>query len=116
MLGFSHFRLNIRAQTIYLLLLLLLIIPVIFVKADTLTPTATISVNGTSATGILHTRLSTNNVWSGEINQTAGAQVRLNALHAPLVRIHVGDDGWPEAMPEVKYDNWNFSALNTLIN
>jgi Glycosyl hydrolase catalytic core len=119
MLRFSHFSLNIRSQTTYLLLLLLLlllIIPVIFVKADTPTPTTTISVNGTSTTGILNTRLSTNNVWSGEINQTSGAQARLNALHAPLVRIHVGDDGWPVAMPEVKYNNWDFSALNTLVN
>lgn len=97
-------------------MLLLLTIPIIFVKANASTPTATISVKGTSATGILHTQLSTNNVWSGEINQAPGAQARLNALHAPLVRIHVGDDGWPEAMPEVIYNNWDFSALNTLVN
>jgi hypothetical protein len=116
MLRFSHFRLNFRSQTIYLLPLLLLTIPVIFVKANASTPTATISVTGTSATGILHTQLSTNNVWSGEINEAPGAQARLNALHAPLVRIHVGDDGWPEAMPEIKYNNWNFSSLNTLVN
>jgi hypothetical protein len=117
MLRVSHFRLNFRSLTIYLLLLLLLLsIPVIFVKADTPTPTATISVNGTSAAAVLQTQLSTNNVWSGEINQAPGAQALLNALHAPLVRLHVGDDGWPVAMPEIKYDNWDFSALNTLVN
>lgn len=50
------------------------------------------------------------------LDQAPGAQARLNALKAPLVRIHVGDDGWPEAMPELNYGQWDFSALDALVN
>ncbi len=123
MFRFSHlpfwpFRLRIGSKTIYLfLLLLLLVIPVILpVKASITTSTATISVNGTSVTGKLHTRLSTNDVWSGMVDQTTGAQAHLDAYHPPLVRIHAGTDGWPGALPEIQYGKWDFGPLNMLVN
>lgn len=79
--------------------------------------TGTVIVNATSPTGqTLSTQLSTNNVWSGMLDQAPNGQQLLDELHAPLVRIHVGDDGWPEAMPEIKYNQWNFGALDALIS
>ena len=76
-------------------------------------PTVTVT---TTQVGPLSTQLSTNSVWSGEIDQYPGAVRRFRALAAPLVRIHVGDDGWPVAMPEVRQDHWSFTALNVLVN
>src|SRR6266566_930543 len=121
-LSHSHFwpiRLHFDAKTKYLLflLLLLLIIPVLLpVKASTTPSTVNISVNGASATGILQTQLSTNDVWSGMVTQVPGAQAKLNAYHPPLVRIHAGTDGWPGALPEIQYGKWDFSPLNDLVN
>src|SRR6266581_1504719 len=123
MFRLSHSRfwpisLHFDSKKKYLIFLLLLfIIPVLLpVKASTTPSTVTISVKGTSATGILHTRMSTNNVWSGMVNQTSGAQAHLNAYHPPLVRIHAGTDGWPGALPEIHYGKWDFGPLNTLVN
>ena len=123
---FWPFRLLSGAKRNYLVfLLLLLIIPVLLpVKASNTSSTSStsstskvhISVNGISATGILHTQLSTNDVWSGMLTQVPGAQAELNAYHPPLVRIHAGTDGWPGALPEIQYDKWDFSPLNNLVN
>jgi Glycosyl hydrolases family 39 len=77
--------------------------------------TATVTVNGTTSHGVIQTQLSTNDVWSGMLAQAPGARARLKALGAPLVRLHVGDDGWPEAMPEIVKGKWNFSALDALV-
>jgi Glycosyl hydrolases family 39 len=97
-----------------LLSLLFIVVPRREIAAAA-TTTATIIVTS-AATGTMETQMSTNNVWSGMIDQTAGAQQELNALHAPLVRLHIGDDGWPEAMPELNQGQWNFSALDSLVN
>ena len=96
------FRLHLDSKKRYLLfLLLLLVMPGILpVSASTTTSTASISVNGTSATGKLLTQLSTNDVWSGMVTQAPGGQTKLNAYHPPLVRIHAGTDGWPGALPQ----------------
>ena len=75
----------------------------------------TITVSAITA-GKIQTQLSTNNVWSGMVDGAPGAQAKLNALKAPYVRIHVGDDGSPVAMPDVKQGAWDFAALNTLVN
>jgi len=50
------------------------------------------------------------------VNQTSGAQAKLNAYHPPLVRIHAGTDGWPGALPEIHYGKWDFSPLNDLVH
>jgi hypothetical protein len=99
---------------VLLLSLLVIVVPRHGIAAAA-TTTATITVTST-ATGTMQTQMSTNNVWSGMIDQTTGAQQALNALHAPLVRLHVGDDGYPEAMPDLNQGQWDFSALNTLVN
>ena len=75
----------------------------------------TVTVTATQL-GPLSTQISTNSVWSGEIDQYPGAVRRFRALAAPLVRIHVGDDGWPVAMPEVRQNHWSFTALDVLVN
>jgi hypothetical protein len=74
-----------------------------------------VSVGGTSG-ATLSAQLSTNDVWSGMVDQAPGGQASLNALHAPYVRIHVGDDGWPEAMPEIVQNQWSFASLDALVN
>lgn len=76
---------------------------------------ASVTVSSTSA-GPLLTQLSTNNVWSGMLDGSSAALSNFRALKAPLVRIHVGDDGSPVAMPEVKQGAWSFAALDTLVN
>src|SRR4051812_29686426 len=74
--------------------------------------TATITVSNTPS-GTVQTQLSTNNVWSGMVDQYPAAVKNFNALALPLVRIHIGDDGSPAAMPEVKQGSWSFAALDT---
>lgn len=77
-------------------------------------PTVTVT---DTAGPIVSTQLSTNNVWSGMLDQAPNGQAELNALHAPFVRIHVGDDGGSaEAMPEIKQGQWSFSNLDALVN
>lgn len=65
----------------------------------------TITVTNTPQ-GTIHTQLSTNNVWAGSIDQAPGGPASFDALHAPLVRIHVGDDGGAVSMPEVQQSQW----------
>ena len=64
---------------------------------------------------VVNTQLSTNDVWAGLLGAVPSGQGELTALHAPLVRLHVGDDGNP-AMPEVQKDQWDFTNLDTLVN
>jgi hypothetical protein len=66
---------------------------------------ATVTV-GSASGGVMQTQLSTNNVWSGMLDQAPGAPTEFNALHDPLVRIHVGDDGGNQAMPEINKGKW----------
>ncbi len=66
--------------------------------------------------GPLSMQLSTNDVWSGMLAQTPGGLSSLRALHMPLVRLHVGDDGWPVAMPEVVRGRWSMAALDRLVD
>ncbi len=66
---------------------------------------STITVT-TTPQAIIQTRLSTNNVWAGSIDQAPGGPASFDALHAPLVRIHVGDDGGNVSMPEVQQGQW----------
>src|SRR5262249_6048709 len=75
----------------------------------------TVTVDGT-AVGSLSTQVSTNDVWSGMIAQNATAAAYFKSLAMPLVRIHVGDDGWPVAMPETKQGSWSFAALGVLVD
>src|SRR5947209_8916033 len=77
--------------------------------------TATVTVTNTPS-GTVQTQLSTNNVWSGMVDQYPAAVKNFNALALPLVRIHIGDDGSPAAMPEVKQGSWSFAALDALVN
>lgn len=65
----------------------------------------TITVTTTPQTTI-QTQLSTNNVWAGSLDQAPGGPASFDALHAPLVRIHVGDDGGAVSMPEVQQGQW----------
>jgi hypothetical protein len=76
---------------------------------------ATVTVSSTPV-GTIGTQLSTNDVWSGMLHAAPGAAGAFTALHDPLVRIHVGDDGFPAAMPEINQGQWSFSALDTLVN
>lgn len=56
----------------------------------------------TTQTGTLQTQLSTNSVWAGAVESAPSGQAKLNALNAPLVRLHVGDDGGAQAMPRIR--------------
>jgi hypothetical protein len=76
---------------------------------------ATVTVSSTPAGSVL-TQLSTNNVWSGMIDQYPAAVKNFNSLALPLVRLHVGDDGYPAAMPEIKQGQWSMAALDALVN
>jgi hypothetical protein len=76
---------------------------------------ATVTVSNTTA-GTMQTQLSTNIVtWGSDFTQIPNAQTELNALQAPLVRLHVGDDGGP-AMPEINQGSWDMTTLNTMIS
>jgi hypothetical protein len=66
--------------------------------------TANVTVTNTNA-GTVNTQLSTNIVTWAPLNGTTGAQTKFNSLHAPLVRIHLGDDGIP-TMPEIRQNQW----------
>jgi hypothetical protein len=79
--------------------------------------TATVTVTSTQA-GTIQTQLSTNNVWAGLVDNAPGGQAKLNALHAPLIRLHVGDDGGApaEPMPEIQHNQWSFANLDVLVN
>lgn len=83
---------------------------------------ATVTVTNTPGTTI-ETQLSTNDVWSGLIDDAPGGQAKMNALHAPLVRLHVGDDSGARAMPEIRQGQWAnqnesrpFFNLDRLVN
>jgi hypothetical protein len=69
-----------------------------------------------TAAGPLDTQISSNDVWSGILDQTAAAKANFAALKLPLVRIHVGNDGDPVAMPEVKKGAWSMKALDVLVD
>lgn len=88
------------------------------IAATPVSPSGGPSVTVTNTAGAtLSTQLSTNNVWSGVLDQAPNGQSEFNALHAPLVRLHVGDDGGSaEAMPEIKQGQWSFATLDPLVN
>src|SRR5206468_870977 len=66
--------------------------------------TATVTVtNSPGAT--IQTQLSTNIVTWAPLNKVASTQTKFNALHPPLVRLHIGDDGLP-TMPEIRQNAW----------
>src|SRR4051794_31876114 len=75
----------------------------------------TVTVSSTT-TGTLSTQISTNNPWSGLIDSLPKGKANFSALNLPLVRLHIGDDGYPVAMPEVKQGQWSFTALDVLVN
>jgi hypothetical protein len=75
----------------------------------------TVTVGATSV-GPISMQITTNSVWSGMIDQFPAAKANFAALKLPLVRLHVGDDGDPVAMPEVKKNSWSFAALDVLVN
>jgi hypothetical protein len=49
------------------------------------------------------------------IDQVATAKANFAKLALPFVRLHVGNDGDPIAMPEVKKNQWSFAALDVLV-
>lgn len=76
-----------------------------------------ITVDATTAVGTWRTQMSTNIVWPGLIDEISGAQTKLNAYAPPLVRIHAGTDGGTPALPEATTrGDWDFTALNQLVN
>ena len=60
------------------------------------TSSQTVAVT-TTQIGTIQTQLSTNTVWAGSVDSAPSGQAKLNALNAPLIRIHVGDDGGAQA-------------------
>src|SRR5258708_33448124 len=77
----------------------------------------TITLNATTVVGTWGTQMSTNIVWPGLIDEISGAQTKLNAYAPPLVRIHAGTDGGTPALPEATTrGDWDFTALNQLVN
>ena len=77
----------------------------------------TITLDATTTVGTWDTQMSTNIVWPGSIDEVSGAQAKLNTYAPPLVRIHAGTDGGTPALPEATTPgNWDFTALNQLVN
>ncbi len=76
----------------------------------------TVNVSTGTSVGTLSTQISSNNTWSGLVDQNATSKANFAALNLPMVRLHVGDDGDPVAMPEVKQNQWSFAALDRLVN
>ena len=60
--------------------------------------TANVTVDAGSAGGSMQTQLSTQLVWPGTLESLPSGQTRLNALLAPLIRIHAGTDGGYDAV------------------
>jgi hypothetical protein len=57
------------------------------------------------------------------IDDTPGGQSKLNTLKAPLVRVHAGDDGGRQAIPQIKTNQWSntgesrpFENLDNLVD
>jgi hypothetical protein len=76
---------------------------------------STITVTNT-AIGTTQTQLSTNIVtWASDMTQIPNGQATLNAMHLPLVRLHVGDDGG-SAMSEINQGSWDMTTMNTMVN
>src|SRR3954453_3780561 len=76
----------------------------------------TVTVATGTSIGTISSQMSSNNVWPGLVDQNATSKANFAALNLPMVRLHVGDDGDPVAMPEVKQNQWSFAALDTLVN
>ena len=76
----------------------------------------TVTVATGSSLGTLSTQISSNNTWSGLVDQNATSKSNFAALKLPMVRLHVGDDGGAPAMPEIKQNQWSFANLDTLVN
>lgn len=67
--------------------------------------------------GPLLTRLSTNNAWSGMLDDSPAALSSFRALQAPLVRIHAGTDSDAPALPKpTASSGWSFANLDRLVN
>ena len=66
--------------------------------------------------GDLSSQITSNNVFTGLIDDNQNTKQNFNALHLPLVRVHVGDDGGYPAMPEIQYNQWSFANLDVLVN
>jgi hypothetical protein len=121
--GWNIYRkLPISAQVSLLSLSLFLMVTPVFVKSNfdirqhaASGPTVTVS-NVTM--GKIQTQLSTNDVWAGIVRDIPQGQAKLNTLHAPLVRLHIGDDGGPDAepQPELTQNQWNFTNMNVLVD
>ena len=95
----------------------------IFKKDSSFAAGAATVIVSNNSTGTIQTQLSTNNVWAGSVDSAPGGQSKLNALNAPLIRLHVGDDGGAQAMPEIRTNQWAntgesqpFQNLDNLVN
>jgi hypothetical protein len=76
----------------------------------------TVSVSSGTSLGTLSTQISSNNTWSGLVDQNSASKSNFAALNLPMVRLHVGDDGGAPAMPEIKQNQWSFANLDVLVN
>src|SRR5207245_3949770 len=78
---------------------------------------AVVSIDTTTTTGTLATRLATGFVWPGSLDRATGTRSRFNALAPPLVRVNVTTDGYPQVMPAgVTQGSWNFANLDPILN
>ncbi|MDT7569827.1 MAG: hypothetical protein QOE05_1, partial [Actinomycetota bacterium] len=63
-----------------------------FTASPAMAADASVTVSSSTA-GPLLTQLSTNNAWTGMLDDVPAALSNFRALKAPLVRIHAGTDG-----------------------
>lgn len=83
--------------------------------------TTNITVDTTTAIGYTKTGLSTQLVYHGFVEAVPGGQAKLQALNAPMIRIHAGSDaaypGYGPQLPAgVVQGAWSFAELNQLVS
>ena len=112
---------RVSAWRVVRLVSLVVIVGMLAGTRPALSATGTISVDASTAVGTSLTRLSTQVVYPGII-EDAGAQGALNSYAPPLMRIHAGTDGccWAggpgPALPEgVTQGSWDFAPLTQMI-
>src|SRR5438477_7533778 len=112
---------RVSAWRVVRLVSLVVIVGMLAGTRPALSATGTISVDASTSVGTSLTRLSTQVVYPGII-EDAGAQGALNSYAPPLMRIHAGTDGccWAggpgPALPEgVTQGSWDFAPLTQMI-
>jgi hypothetical protein len=75
-----------------------------------------IDVDAAAEAGRLETRLGTQFVWPGGLDQ-AGSRMRFETMAAPVVRINVTTIGSPVLMPAgTRQGDWSFKDLDAMVN